>query len=264
MTEQQSQTTERSQLEWTGMLARQISDWPSEESGEDGRLTVMCVTSGTTLAQIAGQKEARLMRNFQAARSPVERARRIAHLGQTVVDITTEQEAVFAVGYIAAAERSQVGHMVDAQRLTLLTWPLALYLPFIAGPTWVAVAGEEIQRLWREYPRELQRQGINACDAFKRPDRKATSTAVAVCLYTKRGNEETLTSEKGEVSKEEDYWYPDVGGSEVVPMEHIRWGLTLCDFVGQVLRAEYSDEMGAWRERLSARVRQVNLTAVPW
>jgi hypothetical protein len=69
-----------------------------------------------------------------------------------------------------------------------------------------------------------------------------------------------VTAEEGDSFALTYLWYPGGGGADPIPIEHIRCGISLPDFVGNVMVSGTSPDAQQWRERLQGKVAEVNLT----
>ncbi len=143
---------------------------------------------------------------------------------------------------------------------------VAVYLPFVRGRAWVAIEDRVVTAdLWNFYRHELRGRLADACYMLNRPDCAQTDTWLRLCVYSKKlaafSQHEGQVSAVAEDSLRLEYrWSPDAGGADPIPIENIRCGLSLPDFVGNVMVSGSTRDAQQWRERLQGQVGKIDLT----
>jgi hypothetical protein len=187
-------------------------------------------------------------------------------MGQIVQHLVAAQKVAFAVGRIPAPCWLRVKNMGTSLWAAMIARLVAVYLPFVRGRAWVAIEDRVVTAdLWNFYRHELRGRLADACFMLKRPDRAQMDNWLRLCVYSKKlsafSQHEGQVSAVAEASLSLEYqWSPDNSGTEPVPIENIRCGLSLPDFVGNVMVSGSTHEAQRWRERLQGRVRKVDLT----
>ena len=143
---------------------------------------------------------------------------------------------------------------------------VAVYLPFVRGRAWVAIEDRIVTPdLWNFYRHELRGWFADACFMLNRPDRAQVDSWLRLCIYAKKQG--AVTHHEGRVTAEEGdgfaltyLWHPDAGGADPVPLDHIRCGISLPDFIGNVMVSGSNRDAQQWREKLQGKVHEVDLT----
>jgi hypothetical protein len=245
---------------WACVLVREVGNWSSPTTDQERGIALAFMPAAKTLGRVV-QQHGDLLRTFDATRFGPERAGAFDDVGHIVQALIQVQETAFAVGRIPATQWSQVQSREDNQWVTMSALLIAVYLPFVRGRVWVAIAPEKPsidERLWALYRGALQLRCRDVCETFHRPDRRHIHPELPLCVYARKSR--LLTRYDGSVNQSRGHWDPDENGSALVPIEHIRCGLSLVDFVGHVMVGGVGDEVQKWRHALQSSIPEVDLS----
>jgi hypothetical protein len=250
---------------WACLLVDEAGNWSSTETDEDRAIALTFLPSTDTLDALV-KRHGSLLKRFHASEmSGPTRTKQFNQMGQIVQSLINSQQAAFAVGRVRAERWPRGGNMGASLWAAMIARLVAVYLPFIRGRAWVAIEDRTVTPdLWNFYRHELRGRFTDACHMFRRPDRTQADSWLQLCIYAKKLG--TVTHHEGQVKPDEGggfaytyHWTPD-GGVAPIPAEHIRCGISLPDFVGNVMVSGSSDDARRWREQLQDKVREVDLT----
>lgn len=257
---------EINEADWACLLVDEAGDWSSATADKNRAIILTFLPSAETLSWVVEQAEA-VLKTSHTAEAGSNRTDHFDKMGEIVQRLTNERKAAFAVGRIPPSRWLQGKEMGPALWAAAIAQLVAVYLPFVQDRAWVAIEDKLVTAaLWEFYRREVRVQFGATCSLLKRPDRAPTDPWwVRLCVYSKR--QETITLSEGQMTPRKggnleltNLWDPDPEDTYYVSTEHIRWGLSLPDFVGNVMVSGSSDDALRWREKLQGKVREVDLT----
>lgn len=251
--------------EWSCILVDEAGNWSSTAADEDRAIALTFLPSAKTLSDLVGQ-HGPLLKKFHASETGAARAQQFNNLGAIVQNLVTAQGAAFAVGRIPAKRWPQVESMSATLWAATIARLAAVYLPFIRGRAWVAIEDRIVTpELWNFYRHEIRGRFVDVCNILKRPDRAQVDTWLRLCIYAKKQG--TVTHHEGDVKTKTSsgltltyLWDLSADGRDPIPFDHIRCGISLPDFIGNVMVSGSSDDALRWREKLQGKVREVDLT----
>jgi hypothetical protein len=261
---------EVNEADWACILVDEAGEWSSAVADKDRAIILTFLPSAETLSWVAEQAES-VLRTSHTAEAGRGRTEHFDKMGEIVQRLINEHKAAFAVGCIPPTRWLQGKEMGPTLWAAAIAQLVAVYLPFVRERAWVAIEDMLVtSALWEFYRREVRVQFGAACSVLKRPDRAPMDPWwVRLCVYSKR--QEALTHNEGQMTPrrggnleltnlwDPDPWDPDPDDTYFVPSEHIRWGLSLPDFVGNVMVSGGSDDAQRWRKKLQGKVREVDL-----
>jgi cold shock CspA family protein len=250
---------------WACLLVDEAGDWSSTEADEDRAIALTFLPSADTLDELV-KHHGSLLKKFHASEVASSRAQRFDQMGQIVQGLIETQQAAFAVGRIPAKRWPQVGSTNATLWAAMIARLAAVYLPFIRGRAWVAIEDRIVTpELWNFYRHEIRARFVDACHMLKRPDRTQADTWLQLCIYAKKQG--TVTHHEGDVKTKTSsgltltyLWDLSADGRDPVPFDHIRCGISLPDFIGNVMVSGSSDDARRWRRQLQDTIREVDLT----
>lgn len=249
---------------WACLLVDEAGDWSSTEADADRAITLTFLPSADILDELV-KRHGSLLKRFHASEMVSSRAQRFNEMGQIVQRLINSQQAAFTVGRIPAERWPRGGSMGASLWAAMIARLVAVYLPFIRGRAWVAIEDRTVTPdLWNFYRHELRGRFTDACHMLRRPDRTQADSWLQLCIYAKKLG--TVTHHEGRVTPDEGdgfaytyRWHPD-GSVDPIPVESIRCGISLPDFVGNVMVSGTTPDAQRWRERLQGKVHEVDLT----
>ena len=231
------------------IMVDEAGDWDSSGSKKDRAIVAAFFPSDTTLTSLLCA-QAGFLKNFHA--SQVKKSKREAtfkKMGELVQDLVSKKKASFAVGRIHGRQWPQGQTLGDDLWAAMIVRLVAVYLPFVANvEKWALVAVEDrlvASALWKTFISMLKLQLVEACGGLKRPDLTAVDTRLLPCMYDK--STKVITHRHGQIPA---HITPDL----------IRSGLSLPDFIGNVMVSGSSAEAKEWRGKLRPDVQEVDLT----
>lgn len=251
--------------DWACILVDEAGNWSSTDADHDRAIAVAFLPSAKTLEEQVGQ-HGLLLENFHASAIVEDRASQFDQMGQIIQSLIAKQQAAFAVGRIPAHRWPPVASMGDSLWAAMIARLVAVYLPFVRGRAWVAVEDRLVTPgLWNFYRHELRGRLADACHLLNRPDRTQSDTWLRLCIYAKKQG--AITHQEGEVTVQEPSafdliyrWHPDGTDADPIPITHIRCGISLPDFIGNVIVSGTNPDAQRWREKLQGKVHKVDLT----
>lgn len=248
------------------IVVDEAGDWRTTDSREDRAIVLSFFPSDTTLTDLA-TGQAGLLSAFHASEAAGKRTELFDKMGMLVQALSSDKRASFAVGRIPGMLWPQVETLGTSLWAAMIARLVAVYLPFVKGRAWVAIEDRIVTpELWSFYRHELRGRFADACFMLKRPDLAQVDTWLRLCIYAKRQG--VVTHHEGTIAKREGagfaynyLWDPDARDKAPIPIDHIRSGISLPDFIGNVMVSGHSKAADKWREQLRPHVREVDLTS---
>ena len=231
------------------IMVDEAGDWGPSESKKDRAIVAAFFPSDSTLTNLLCAP-AGLPKDFHASKvKKGKRAETFKKMGKLVQELVSEEKASFAVGRIHGRQWPQGLTLGSELWAAMIVRLVAVYLPFVANvEKWALVAVEDrlvTSALWKTFISTLKLQLVEACWGLKRSDLAAIDTRLLPCIYDK--SKGAVTHHHGRIP------------NHITP-DFIRSGLSLPDFIGNVMVSGSSDEAEKWRKKLGPYVQEVDLT----